>query len=99
MPVLTVVNHFNFLRSLFLALAILFFIDAHSQLCIGSFGDPVVNITFGSGATGNVSGYAPDNSYIYTSLSCPNDGYYTITDFTSNCFNNSWHTVATDHTG
>jgi gliding motility-associated-like protein len=68
-----------------------------AQLCTGSLGDPVVNITFGSGS-GN-TGYVPTNAYTYTNSPCPNDGYYTITGSTSNCFNSSWHTLNNDHTG
>ena len=67
-----------------------------AQLCNGSLGDPVVNINFG---TGNGSGFAATNGYIYTSSSCPNDGYYTVTNSTSGCFGNSWLSVAADHTG
>jgi gliding motility-associated-like protein len=69
-----------------------------AQLCTGSLGDPVVNITFGTGG-GNNTGYTPTNGYTYTNSSCPNDGSYTITNSTSNCFGNSWHTVNSDHTG
>jgi gliding motility-associated-like protein len=66
--------------------------------CTGSLGDPIVNFTFGSG---NNYGPALPSSVIsmqYLASSCPNDGQYTITNFTSNCFSNSWHAV-TDHTG
>ena len=66
-------------------------------MCSGSLGDPVVNITFGSG--GGSTGYTPTSGYTYTSSTCPNDGFYTITNSTSNCFGNSWHTVLNDHTG
>jgi gliding motility-associated-like protein len=69
-----------------------------AQLCTGSLGDPAVNITFGSGGGGN-TGYTPTNGYTYTGSSCPNDGSYTITTGTSNCFGNAWHTVNSDHTG
>jgi gliding motility-associated-like protein len=69
----------------------------NAQLCTGSLGDPVVNVTFGTG--GNNSGYTPPSAYTYTSSSCPNDGYYTITNSTSNCFGNTWLTVSSDHTG
>lgn len=72
---------------------------AEGQLCNGSLGDPVVNITFGDGTSGNTGGYIPTNAYTYTSSQCPNDGYYTITRSTAGCFGNSWHTVSTDHTG
>jgi gliding motility-associated-like protein len=68
--------------------------EAHSQLCTGSLGDPVININF---SPGSIVPVVP--GYTYTSSSCPNDGFYTITGSTSNCFGNAWHTVNTDHTG
>lgn len=71
--------------------------QANAQLCNGSLGDPVVDITFGGGA-GN-SNYAPTNAYTYTQSTCPNDGFYTITRSTSGCFGGNWHTVNSDHTG
>jgi gliding motility-associated-like protein len=76
---------------------ILYSSPATAQLCTGSLGDPVVNIDFGYG--GSNTGYVPTNSYAYTSSPCPNDGYYTITNSTANCFGNTWHTVSSDHTG
>ena len=72
--------------------ASLAFSSVQAQLCNGSLGDPVVNITFSSGTAAAVPGYT------FSSTSCPNDGFYTITTASSNCFNNSWHTVS-DHTG
>lgn len=69
---------------------------ASAQLCNGSLGDPVVNITFG---TGGVSNYVPNNGYTFTSSSCPDDGFYTVTQSTSGCFGNSWLSVRSDHTG
>lgn len=72
-------------------------IQGYGQLCNGSLGDPVINITFGSGS--GTGGYAPPSAYTYTASSCPDDGYYTITNRTSGCFGNSWHTVNNDHTG
>lgn len=67
--------------------------SAEAQLCNGSLGDPAVNVTFNSGTTADVPGYT------FNSSSCPNDGFYTIASSTSGCFNNSWHTVTTDHSG
>ena len=87
-------KHFVLIRIIFSLIAGLPFI-AKAQLCNGSLGDPVVNITFGSaGDTGYTS-----NAYIYTSSICPDDGYYTITNSTSGCFGDTWHTVMSDHTG
>lgn len=88
-----------YFRLFFLFFLIAGSIGAQAQLCNGSLGDPVVNITFGSGTGGDPSGYAPSSSYIYTSSSCPDDGYYTIASYTSNCFGNTWYTVPSDHTG
>ncbi|MXV52696.1 T9SS type B sorting domain-containing protein [Pedobacter sp. HMF7647] len=64
----------------------------------GSYGDPVINITFGAGPGfgqpfANLSGYTFDNA------DCPNDGHYTIAPSTYNCFGSSWHTLNRDHTG
>ncbi len=87
-----------FLRLLFFAFVLIFTITAKAQICNGSLGDAVVNITFGNGSGGN-TGYVPTNAYTYTSSSCPNDGFYTITNRTSGCFGNSWITVNNDHTG
>ena len=69
-----------------------------AQICNGSLGDPAVDITFGKGASGP-SPYVPSGSYTYLSDNCPNDGFYTITNYTSNCFSDSWYTLSNDHTG
>jgi hypothetical protein len=65
------------------------FLFSAAQLCTGSLGDPVVNITFGTVSNGD-PGVAPPAGYTYTTSSCPDDGYYTITRSTSGCFSNSW---------
>lgn len=70
-----------------------------AQLCTGSLGDPVVNITFGAGNNPGPPLKAATTAYGYVTSSCPNDGYYTVTNHTSGCFNNSWHTLNSDHTG
>jgi hypothetical protein len=81
-----------------ITLSLLFsLIQTKAQLCNGSLGDPVVNITFGNG-NGNNGGFVATASYNFASP-CPNDGFYTITTASSGCFNNSWHTVSSDHTG
>ena len=85
------------LRIFYLITGIFISLISQGQLCNGSLGDPVVNINFGSGGNSGLV-YSPPG-YIYTSSSCPNDGYYTITNSSSGCFGNSWHTVNSDHTG
>lgn len=87
----------KFLAGILLLLFFQFPNLSQAQLCSGSLGDPVVNITFGTSA-GN-SGFNAPPGYTYISSSCPNDGQYTITTVTSSCWNGTWHTVANDHTG
>lgn len=90
------------LRSFFIhrflpfSIAMTAFLSAKGQLCDGSLGDPVVNITFGPGGS---SYYNPPNGYKDTATNCPNDGYYHITNTTSDCFANTWVTIPSDHTG
>jgi len=83
------------------ALFILFFSFSKqfvfAQLCTGSLGDPIVNITFGANSPGPLK--AGITNMLYTSATCPNDGSYTIATSTSLCFGNTWQTLATDHTG
>ena len=67
-----------------------------AQLCQGSLGDPVVNITFGAGS--NPGPPLGSTNYIYVPNDCPEDGFYTIASSTSSCFGGTWHTVTEDHT-
>jgi gliding motility-associated-like protein len=98
MPGACALSFFSLLRFLLLAIVISAACIVQAQVCNGSLGDPVVNLTFGQGNSGP-SSYVPSASYTYISSTCPNDGYYTITDRTSNCYGNTWHTVSSDHTG
>jgi gliding motility-associated-like protein len=70
-----------------------------AQICNGSFGDAVVNITFGRAGNPQGANYVPYGSYMYLTDICPNDGYYTITNYTSNCFGSTWYSISEDHTG
>jgi PKD repeat protein len=71
---------------------------SYGQLCNGSRGDPVVNITFGSGTgTGQPLNSSLTN-YSFVSNNCPGDGSYTVTNSTTNCFGNTWHSLMEDHT-
>lgn len=71
--------------------------ESNAQLCQGSLGDPVVNITFGAGSNPGAP-VANLTNYTYVSHDCPQDGYYTIANSTNNCFGNTWHSVPEDHT-
>ncbi|MCA0232239.1 MAG: hypothetical protein LCH91_17350 [Bacteroidetes bacterium] len=72
-----------------------------AQTCTGSLGDPVVNITFGTGTgytTLPTSATGASTTYTQQTNSCPNDGNYTVTNSTFSCFSNSWFDAAEDHT-
>lgn len=73
-------------------------INLSAQICTGSLGDAVVNVTFGTGS--NPGNPLPGNitSYSFTAGDCPNDGSYTIVNSTSGCFADSWHSLTQDHT-
>ncbi len=72
---------------------------AAAQLCTGSLGDPIVNITFGSGNNPGGPLNAATTAYTYYGADCPDDGFYTVRNNTSNCFGTSWHSMSVDHTG
>ncbi|MDB5275499.1 MAG: hypothetical protein JWR61_454 [Ferruginibacter sp.] len=89
---------FNF----FLIVFVLLFITSLSldaQLCQGSLGDPIVNITFGSGSNPGPSLSAATTAYKYFGNDCPGDGFYTVRNNTIACFGNTWHSLTSDHTG
>jgi gliding motility-associated-like protein len=73
--------------------------EASAQLCSGSLGDPIVNITFGAGANPGAPLNAATTAYRYFALDCPDDGFYTVRNNTSNCFGTSWYSMSVDHTG
>jgi gliding motility-associated-like protein len=80
-------------------LFLLFASRGMGQLCGGSLGDPIVNITFGAGPNPGAPLSAAATGYQYLPVDCPNDGFYTVTNSTLNCFSSSWHNVIQDHTG
>jgi len=69
-----------------------------AQLCQGSLGDPIVNITFGSGPNPGAALPAAATGYQHVSADCPNDGQYAVRNSTNNCYG-TWHTLTSDHTG
>ncbi len=73
--------------------------NTNAQLCQGSLGDPIINNTFGAGSNPGAALSAATTAYQYRNGDCPPDGFYTVTTFTNNCFNNSWHSIPSDHTG
>jgi len=85
-------------RFLLLIPALVIFNGLRAQLCQGSLGDPVVNITFGSGESFGTPLDATLSNYTFVYTVCPNDNFYTIANYTSTCFGDSWLTVNEDHT-
>ena len=71
---------------------------AQAQLCSGSLGDPVVNITFGAGHGPGPALAAVTTSYGYVADPCPVNGYYALLNSGIEC-NYGWHVLQRDHTG
>ena len=73
--------------------------SAQLQLCSGSFGDPVIEQTFGSGRTFQM----PEGvTNLLRKNGCPGKGEYTISNFLFGCGSNndkSWLQMVGDHTG
>ena len=90
-------SHSRFLVNLFV---LLFYVitASQAQICTGSLGDPVVNLTFGSGPNPGPTLKPGTTTYAFTNSICPDDGFYTIVNNTSGCFGNSWLTYNEDHT-
>src|ERR1700744_5414655 len=92
----------SYMKKLIIALLVLFCRQAAWKAppsCTGSLGDPIVDITFGSG-----QGFGPALGSNITNLTyiqdqCPSDGYYTIVNQTTGCFGGNWLNVTQDHTG
>jgi gliding motility-associated-like protein len=72
---------------------------APAQTCTGGLGDPIVDITFGSGTGLGAPLAAGITNLTYVATYCPTDGFYTITNQTSGCFGSTWFNVPHDHTG
>ena len=80
---------------IFLLFFILFAFQPGAQTnCV--FKQPIINIHFGTGDAGDINAVLADYEPVYSS--CPTDGHYTYTDYTSNCFRGDWHTLTEDHT-
>lgn len=87
------------MRFIFVLLVSIFSFPAMAQLCQGSLGDPLVNITFGAGGNPGAPLAAAATGYQYVTNDCPNDGFYTVRNSSTNCFSSTWHSLASDHTG
>ena len=61
--------------------------------------DPIVAIDFGIGKNIRDFNATEHENYHRVNDDCPEDGFYSYTNYTSNCFNNDWFTIVGDHTG
>ena len=66
-----------------------------AQLCNGSLGDPIVNVTFGADQYSIPNGVTTFEN----TGDCPGKGQYLISNFIFGCGNHSWVALTGDHTG
>lgn len=88
---------YNLFRKGFLFLICQFFflpIILQAQLCNGNLGDPIINITFG---TGGSKLPVAVTSFEYAG-GCPAKGQYTVSNFLLGCGDRTWFLLAGDHT-
>lgn len=84
-------------KLLFLLLTLPFTFQSKAQPANCTFKEPVITINFG---TGNVPDRDMEEPFNYSRVmsSCPTDGHYTYTSYTSDCFRGDWLTLPEDHT-
>jgi gliding motility-associated-like protein len=70
----------------------------HAQLCTGSLGDPILNMTFGVGSNGGPELTPGQTTYHYSTRGCPKENEYSLTNFVFGCFDNTWQPLLGDHT-
>ncbi len=87
-----------FFRIAIVFVCLLYHFAVKAQVCTGSLGDPVVNVTFGTGSNPGSPLQAASTTYSFTTTTCPTDGSYTVVNSTSGCFGNAWYNISTDHT-
>ncbi len=79
---------------IFIILSLAFVVKAQPLNCV--FMPPQFTLNFGSGDIADIN-TARLYSYERVSYSCPGDGYYSFASYTSDCFDDDWHTLS-DHT-
>ncbi|MBB3058905.1 gliding motility-associated C-terminal domain-containing protein [Mucilaginibacter gotjawali] len=86
---------------LFIFLAFTLQVNAQSETCTGSLGDPVINQDFGSGTNPGARLPFGVTDMTYTANNCPTDGSYTIASSLTAANNThpyTWYNVPHDHT-
>lgn len=75
-------------------------ISAHSQVCGGSLGDPVLKMTFGRGPTGPIIPSSSKTGLTYSGSPCVKEGQFSLATFFFGCNPTIWYSpLAGDHTG
>lgn len=92
-------NQLTFLRKAFFYTCLFFLhiADLQAQSLDCTLRPPVITINFGQGRVADINEDAPPR-YSLVWDNCPNDGYYTFTSYTSDCFHGDWFTLYEDHT-
>ena len=88
-------NYHKGILLLFFLLYFLYPIWSQNTNCI--YKGPKILIHFGQGKVHDINA-TPLPNYSRVSYSCPDDGYYTFTSATSDCFLGDWFTLNEDHT-
>lgn len=83
------------MKKWFLILIPCFQLQAQTGSCV--LKDPLISINFGAGYAEEVN---IGSSYTYRRVqnTCPTDGHYAYTPFTSDCFRGDWIALPEDHT-
>ncbi len=81
----------------FILIILSFAFSSNAQQTNCTFLPPQFTIHFGAG---NIHDVNSDDVYSYQRVShyCPSDGYFSFASYTSECFNDDWHTLYQDHT-
>jgi hypothetical protein len=89
-------NGTYFAAIIFFMLLMSYSSKAQKENCL--FKTPVYSLDFGTITNDGIPVMYNIENYKKTTGSCPNDGYYSFTTATSNCFTGKWHNLPEDHT-
>ena len=75
----------------FLSIVVFFCNKVSAQLCSGSLGDAIINISFDNTSPLIYTGYSLTGA-------CPEPGQYSLQNFLFGCAHNTWYVINGDHT-
>jgi len=81
----------------FIFIILLFAFVSNAQPGDCTFKPPQFTLHFGAGNIRDPNSPSLSN-YQRVAGSCPTDGHYSFTTYTSGCFRDDWHTLSSDHT-